>query len=161
MPKQIKIINNGIVVEFDKGKFDDWCVYLTQPDERRYAPRDTEYFQSLLDLGHTHSHQRIYNHFVEVYDLTDKNLRPDVLERITEIANHYESDAEIIDIWFTVMYAGMVAEENKVFTKLGKRIKRLGVHQTLIDRLDPRIAANFSRGKKWRELDAIMREKGF
>lgn len=161
MTRLIKKINNGIVVEYDKGKFDEWCVYLKKPNKPRYAPRDPEYFRALSDLGHIHDFQQIYNDFVVVYDLTDKIVRHEVLKLITETADRYDSDAEVIDIWFTVIYAGMVAEENKAFTKLGKRVKRLGVHQVLIDRLDPGIAANFSRGKKWRELDTIMCKKGF
>lgn len=35
----------------------------------------------------------------------------------------------------------MVAEENKLGTKLGKRIKRLGIHQVLYDRYSPAAAA--------------------
>ena len=70
-------------------------------------------------------------------------------------------DAEEIDIWFTVIYGGMVAEENKEFAVLKKRIKRLGMHQILIERKDAEYAANFSKGKKWKELDELMKKRGF
>lgn len=63
--------------------------------------------------------------------------------------------------WFNVLYAGMIAEENKENTILKKRIKRLGVHQVLIDNVSPGETAVFSKGKKWKELDEIMRLKGF
>ncbi len=55
----------------------------------------------------------------------------------------------------------MIEEENKQFAILKKRIKRLGMHQILIDNLDPEVAANFSKGKKWRELDNLMKLRGF
>ena len=54
-----------------------------------------------------------------------------------------------------------IAEENKEFTKLGKRIKRLGVHQVLKERMHYNEAANFSKGKKWKELNEICSSKGF
>ena len=57
--------------------------------------------------------------------------------------------------------AGMIAEENKVNMILKKRIKRLGVYQVLMDNFPPSEAANFSKGKGWRELDSIMKAKGF
>jgi hypothetical protein len=67
----------------------------------------------------------------------------------------------MIDIWFTVIYAGMVAEENKKNAKLKKRIKRLGMFQVLIEKKSAEYAANFSKGKKWKELDTIMLSAGF
>jgi hypothetical protein len=83
------------------------------------------------------------------------------LNNITTIADTYGSDAEEVDIWLTVIYAGMIAEENKQFAVLKKRVKRLGMHQVLLENMAPAVAANFSKGKKWRELDQIMRPKGF
>ena len=55
----------------------------------------------------------------------------------------------------------MVAEENKQFTKLGKRIKRLGIHQILQENLDVAKAAQYSRGMKWREIHDECIERGF
>ncbi|MDY0143845.1 MAG: hypothetical protein RBR97_18320 [Bacteroidales bacterium] len=55
----------------------------------------------------------------------------------------------------------MVAEENKEFAILKKRVKRLGMHQLLIEREKPDYAASYSKGKKWRELDIIMSGFGF
>jgi hypothetical protein len=55
----------------------------------------------------------------------------------------------------------MIAEENKENTKLGKRIKRLGMYQTLVEKLDPFLAANFSRGMKWQEIDEECHKRGF
>lgn len=66
-----------------------------------------------------------------------------------------------MSIDFSILYAGMIAEENKEFSYLGKRIKRLGVYQTIYQVLTPEESANFSRGKKYRVLDALCRSLGF
>ena len=55
----------------------------------------------------------------------------------------------------------MIAEENKANTKLGKKIKRLGVHQILIENITPNISANYSKGMKWREIEKECKERGF
>jgi hypothetical protein len=55
----------------------------------------------------------------------------------------------------------MIAEENKENAILGKRIKRLGMHQVLIENMKPEEAAVFSKGKKWKELHRLMKKRGF
>lgn len=161
MPAFIKNVRNRNLIEFDKGTFDEWCVYLTRPGQMRYAPRDTEYFSRIKQLGDRHSSQKIYTDFLKFYTLANKSIDKNILILITNIANTYCNDAEEMDVWFSVIYAGMVAEENKAFAVLKKRIKRLGMHQILIENLDAGYAANFSKGKKWRELDVLMKQRGF
>lgn len=161
MPRHIKTISDGSIIEYDSGSFDDWCVYLTRDGEPRYAPTDIQYFNELNDLSDIYGRNRIYDDFVRIYTPTTAVINPAILTSITEIAQSYGDHAIDIDIWFTVIYAGMVAEENKARAILKKRIKRLGMYQVLIGRASGHYAANFSRGKKWRELDAIMREAGF
>ncbi|QNL21089.1 hypothetical protein HZR84_03760 [Hyphobacterium sp. CCMP332] len=161
MGRIIKELSNGSIVEFDSGSFDDWCVYLTRPNQARFAPTDVQYFSELNELGSSYSHSKIYQDFVKIYEVTSAKINSSTLELITTISNEYGSHASTIDEWFTVIYGGMIAEENKSFAILKKRIKRLGMHQVLIDGINPSTAAHFSRGKKWRELDVICREKGF
>jgi hypothetical protein len=161
MPTLVKNIRNMHTVVFDTGRIDNWCVYLKRNGQQRYAPTDTEYFTLLKNMATTHSPQKMYDDFVQIYAPTTKNIDAAVIELITEIANTYNSDAEEIDIWFTILYAGMIAEENKAHAVLKKRIKRLGMHQILIENFEPHTAANFSKGKKWRDLDVIMKERGF
>jgi hypothetical protein len=155
------LLYDGSCVEFDSGKFDDWCVYLTLPGRARYAPRDNEYFADLVRIGETYSNIRIYNEFIEIYNRTTRDIDDGVLALITELAKPYGRDRAWIDRWHTVMYAGMVAEENKEFAKLGKRLKRLGLYQCLREGCSADDAAQFSRGKKWRELDQVMQARGF
>ncbi len=161
MPRLIKQFQDGSVLEYDSGSFDDWCVFLTRPDVKRYAPRDTQYFARFAQLGQTHGVKQIYTDFCSMYEITGKNLTPDGHALIERVTAHYGADALEMQILFTVVYAGMVAEENKAFTRLGKRVKRLGLHQVLCEGMPPHIAANFSRGRPWRELAALCEARGF
>ena len=88
-------------------------------------------------------------------------LSSNILDGIAEIATGYGEDAQSMETWLTVIYAGMVAEENKERSVLKKRIKRLGIHQVLIENVAPAVAAGFSRGKPWRDLADIMKKRGF
>ena len=56
---------------------------------------------------------------------------------------------------------GMVAEENKENTKLGKRIKRLGVHLLLFEKYIPEKAVNSLKGASWQKLNKMCLERGF
>jgi len=157
----IKTISDGSIIEFDKGSFDEWCVYISGKHIIKYAPRDVHYFNLLIYFGKIYCYQRIYNDFVKFYEPTNADLNPKILNEITSIAKSYGENSIEIDLWFTVIYAGMVAEENKKRAILKKRIKRLGMYQILIEMKSAEYAANFSKGKKWKELDAIMQSFGF
>ena len=162
MARLIKDLKNNRKVIFDSGSFDEWCVYVVEEDGRRKAPFDVDYFTDLKTLSAHYTGNKVYNDFVAIYSLTTKSIDANVINEINKIVITYQEDHQIIiEQWFTVLYAGMIAEENKQYAILKKRVKRLGMHQVLIDNLSPSIAANFSKGKKWRELDAIMRPKGF
>lgn len=161
MAQFIKNIKGRNLIEFDQGTFDLWCVYLTRGNNPRFAPKDIEYFSILHDLGKIYGENRIYTDFVEFYNLTNRSLDNRVLSLISSISEKYNHHAEEFDVWFTILYAGMVAEENKANTKLKKRIKRLGMHQIFIEGVTPLVAANFSKGKEWGELDKLMLLRGF
>jgi len=157
----IKIINKQIRVEFDTGSFDNWCVYLSKPGMIRYAPTDIEYFSWLKQQALIFGAAKIYNDFISFYEFTGKEIDPVLLDKITTLSNDYGLVSEDADTWFTIIYAGMIAEENKENAILKKRIKRLGMHQLLLENYRPDEAANFSKNKRWKELDAVMKQKGF
>lgn len=117
MTTLIKILNNNTRIEFDKGTFDDWCVYLAKPNERSYAPLDTDYFGQLQILAKKYTTQKIYSDLVKFYTLTDKNISQVILRLIDAIAKEYLEDEQEINIWFTVIYAGMIAEELDLIMK--------------------------------------------
>jgi chorismate mutase len=160
MSTTIKEFPDGTKLEFDKGKIDDWCVYRLQGG-RRTAPKDIEYFGRLQQLSAVHGADNIYADFVKIYDVTDSQVNQSVLNEITQLAPKYGRDSLEIDKLFTIIYAGMIAEENKQHTKLGKKVKRLGLHQLLKEHFQPQEAASFSIGKPWRELDGECCQRGF
>jgi hypothetical protein len=161
MPNRINNFGNGGFIEFDSGCFDGWCVFVTLPGRQRFAPADVQYFTRLKVIGETFGPQKVYDDFVVIYNRTSKNVDPKVFNLISSLSNFYNEFAEELELWLNVIYAGMIAEENKEKAILKKRIKRLGVHQVLIDNISPEKAAVFSKGKKWKELDEIMKLKGF
>lgn len=161
MTKLIKTFSDGSKLEYDKGSFDDWCVYLTRPNVARYAPRDFQYFERLSKYALIYGKDKVYNDFVSIYDVTTKTLESSILNKIEQIASSYGDISVDVAIDFTIIYMGMIAEENKKYTKLGKRVKRLGVYQVLKEGMPSLQSANFSRGMKWQEIDAICRERGF
>lgn len=161
MATLIKTFKDGSILEYDRGQFDDWCVYLTRPNVERYAPRDFQYFKRLTEYSALFGEDKVYNDFVKIYNLTDKTLRQSVLDEIERVSASYGDKCLDVAIDFTIIYMGMIAEENKAYTKLGKRVKRLGVYQVLKKELSYNQAANFSRGKKWRELDELCKQRGF
>ncbi len=158
----IKELKNNRKVIFDKGSFDNWCVYVVEANGHKQAPFDTTYFDYLQKISIDYPNGKVYDDFIIIYHLTTKNIDAEVLNSIDTIVTTYKPEHQIeVEQWFSVIYAGMVAEENKENAILKKRIKRLGMHQTLIDKWMFEDAANFSKGKGWRELDEIMKEKGF
>lgn len=159
--KPICTFSDGTRLYFDRGAFDDWCVFLEASGAKRYAPGDIEYFTRLNELGNLYGHLVIYNDFVSVYARTTANIDSVVINSLPALAQKYAERALEMEKLFAILYAGMVAEENKQHAVLKKRIKRLGMHQTLILKLSPAVAANFSRGKKWRDLDLLCGQLGF
>lgn len=161
MSRRINEFSNGGFIEFDNGSFDDWCVFVTRSNGKRFAPTDIQYFSRLKKLGEKYGSRKIYEDFVVVFNRTQQDIDQGILKLIRLLSRFYEKDALEVEIWFNVLYAGMIAEENKKNAILGKRIKRLGLYQVLIENLKPEDAATFSKGKKWKELHQLMKKKGF
>ena len=161
MGEVIKVFGDGSVLEYDTGNFDEWCVYLTRPTERRKPPRDTEYFSVLQKLADKYKTEKVFGDYIKVYNMTEKSVNRADLEKISGIAKGYGQDSVLVDIIFTILYMAMIAEERKRFTRLGKRIKRLGIYKLLIEGKSVGESANFMRGLKWYEIDAICKERGF
>lgn len=166
MSKIIKTFTDGSFLEYDKGGFDCWCVYLTRPEKPRFPPLDTQYFTVAVQLGRKYANEAVYSDFIKVYDLVrkEKSISTNGHQLIELLSKQYdEPDVIRFEILYTILYAAMVAEERKENTRLGARIKRLGVHQILMDSppLNINEAANFSRGMNWRAIDKECRNRGF
>jgi hypothetical protein len=153
--------DDGSYLEYDRGRFDKWCVYLSRPNQPKYAPRDFQYFNRLQKYAITHGAQKVYDDFVSVYNKTTKEISDEIFADIKRLAKDYGADETSVAIDFSIMYMGMIAEEKKIGTKLGKRIKRLGVHQVLIEGMDYSEAAKYSIGMGWRDIDKECNNRGF
>jgi hypothetical protein len=142
----------NVQLVYAEGRFDDWCIYRIQGRDIR-ASRDVEYLTSLAAWDEP---DVAYERFVDIYERTTGEIDFTVVKLISGFRLPLEQE----EVYVT-LYMGMVAEEAKTGTRLGKRIKRLGVHQVLLERLEPEMAANFSRGKPWYELAYLCQSKGF
>ena len=158
----IKRFNDSSYVYFDKGNFDNFCVYLKEYNQSPKAPKDKDYFNFFINLSKTYDANKIYSDFCEIYDKTDGEVKEEVLRLISEISESYLGDDVLaVDKWFTVLYMGMIAEENKAHTVLKKKIKRLGFHQIMFEGFTADAAANFSRDKNARLLMQECNKRGF
>ena len=161
MGEIVKRFADGSFLEYDRGSFDEFCVYLTKADGRRNPPRDTDYFASLQSLAMKYGVDKVYNDYVKVYDNTGKTVDENTFDLISELATSYGNDSTKVETIFCILHMTMVAEERKKYTKLGKRVKRVGIHVLLKEGNDVRTAANFMRGMGWRDIDALCRARGF
>lgn len=160
MGRLVKKFSDGSFLEYDRGKIDDWCVYMTNPEGVRTPPLDRDYFTELKNLADKYGAERVYRDFVSIYDSTTKDIDNNVLEAISRMAAGYD-DALSVDKLFTTFYMAMTSEENYPNTKLGRRIKRLAAHEILFGGRDVANAVVFMKNMGWREIDALCRERGF
>jgi hypothetical protein len=116
------------------------------------SPKDTFFFDFLLSLG---NNKEVWGLVQELAAKIDRSTEFSELEVPTLNGTIEEEKV------FSAIAAAMIAEERKVFTKLGKRVKLLGIYQALILGFEPTVAANWSKGKRWREIDKECKRFGF
>ncbi len=161
MGQFVKKFADGSYLEYGRGRFDDMCVYLTESNGVRRAPRDADYFARLAQFAARYGADTIYEDYVRVYDQTSASVEEATLQAISHIASAYGADALEIEKTLACIYLAMIAEDCKKHTKLGKRIKRIGVHRLLVENWSVSDSANFMRDMGWRAIDALCRERGF
>lgn len=154
----IKTFRDGSVLEFRDGKFDEWCVYMNDR-----PPIDTDYFKVIYSVALRYGKDQVYADFVSLYDLVKKEriITDNGHALIEAIAVKYGHHELSVDQLFTIFYATMVAEEQKAGTMLGCKIKRLGVHQVIIEDMPAHDAAQFSKGMTWRTISRECALRGF
>lgn len=165
----IKSFEDGSMLVFSHGKIDDYRVDVVYPNGSGYAPRDFMYFSILLNFAKNknYGYKRVYNDFVKVYNLsgydrTRDNIDMGALYQITILSKTYNpADQLLADRTFTILYMAMLAEERKANTRLGRRIKRLGVHTLLVEKKDVKYSTTWMIGKHYEELNRLCQERGF
>lgn len=166
MAKDIKTFSDGSKLFYAQGKFDDWCVYLERPNVRAYPPTDINYFTQLLGFANSYGVQLVYDDFKQLYEHTraHKAVNVEGHSLIEALAGKYTttpSDKLEFEVLFTILYAAMVAVEQKANTRLGAKIQCLGVHQILLDKMPVKQAAKYSYGMKAYEISAECASRGF
>lgn len=152
--------SDGEEIGFGRGRIDNFCVYHRIEGLTR-APLDTEYFDFIEDLSRSYSPKKVYRRFVTLYELVNKEVNGDAIQLIDQISSDFPNEYRACQTYFTILYLAMVAEENYPGTKLGKRLKRLGVHQILMEGMNVSVAAHWSRRKAWREISEECERRGF
>jgi len=135
-------------IYFTSGRFDDYMVGVDMPGaDQPVYPKDEGYFGYFKGLTEKERKQT-YDDFVEIYSLTTNRIDLKVCKKIADLSRQYK-DSDDWKIRMSVIYYGMVAEELKENMILGKRMKRFGMHQTLIDGMPAKHAAEFSKKDNW------------
>lgn len=102
--------------------------------------------------------KKVYSDFLIVYDAADEIFDENKCYSIcSEVDKHYD---EGTTHWWVIFYMTMVAECKKENAILKKRIKHLGVYNVLFDDYSIDYVTKYMRGKGWRDLDALMKERG-
>jgi len=151
---------DGEAIGFGRGRIDNFCVYHRIEGLTR-APLDTEYFDFIEGLSRSHSAKMVYRRFVTLYEFVKMEVSEEAILLIDKLSSDFPKEYRACQTYFTILYLAMVAEENYPGTKLGKRLKRLGVHQILIEGMEVDSAANWSRGRPWLEIADECERRGF
>lgn len=155
---------DGSRLEYVTGRIDQWCVRYQSLNGSARIHFDVEMLAEVAAMGERFGAVKVYADFCGIYELVTPEFNDGIYHIIDSIVPEYQVDAEqTLDyaklyLWF---YMAMIAEENKANTKLGKKIKRLAVHQILLENSPPMQAAYFSKGKSANLLISICSNYGF
>ncbi len=154
--KKIRL-KNGTRIWFAKGKIDDWCVYTKEKNQVK-CYTDNDYFKVIKDLSDRYGREMVYDDFKTIYFSVNEQVDIDeMMSKCKIVSKHYTEDTLK---WWIVLYMTMVAEENKENKILGKRIKHLGIYNILFDEYSIDYITTYMKGKRWWELDKLMKERG-
>lgn len=93
----MKIISfeDGTIIEQGRGRFDDYCVYLTRPGQGKHAPKDAEYFAFFIEKSRKYSSEKIYGDYVSIYEKTTNEIDYEIFEEIEEISMSYDEEDKL------------------------------------------------------------------
>lgn len=161
MLREVKRLRNGTVFSYGMGSYDEWCVYESNLEVRAKRVGDHDYFKKIRELGNIYEISDVFKTFCSIYNRTTTEINENILKDISETCEQYEDDYDKAEYAFCLLYLSMVAEMNKEYSRLGKRVKGLGIHQLLFQKMKIHDIANFTRGKKWFEVAAACERYGF
>ena len=84
------------------------------PQTVSFNPDKTEQFAAIIALFAANSPpKQIYEVFISIYDLADLELKDDVSQHIHDILHKFYEDSLEMEILYSILYMGMVADNNK------------------------------------------------
>jgi len=149
-------------ISFREGSFDWWQV--TSGDPWFYV-FDTEWLVTAKRLARRYGADHFYAEFANLYHLISPD--PTDLRALGHAdrlgTTQFGETGRDLFVW--LRYAMLAEERRRVETKgkcaMGKRLKRLGLHQVLWLGMSPEEAADWSRGRRVRELNRVCNKYGF
>ena len=106
---RIKEFSDNSFLEYDRGSFDKWCIYLKRPDKVKWAPRDVEYFIQLKFFAEKYGVKKVYSVYKAVNGKVDKSI----LDRITFLSRTYGEEDQLGVLM--LLLEGMSAENASNF----------------------------------------------
>lgn len=169
------IEEDGILYGYGRGSFDNHCVFIINKDKKE-TPTDDILFKTIQDYCNVNKcHEQFWKDIADIAETIPQRVKTDnipstvlfdiipdydtMLPIIRSKAEAYTDRPELIKKTFIYLYLAMISEENKKYTKLGKTIKLLGLHNILFDKMAPTFAANFSKGKKWFDIKMVCMDR--
>lgn len=135
------------------------------------APEDIDYMQDIRDLAAKYGQDRVWESFLALYESIPQehgvNLTRAMTEKVVEIASQFPEE-ENLRMTLDCLLCAMIAENNrlkkygsKYDTKLGKKIKALGVYQAIYETdMTIRQVADYSKSKGWRWISEECAKRG-
>ena len=167
-PRNIYVFTDGSLLQFNRGKFDDYRVTYfpnSQNLNLGYPPKDKDYFSDLLALSTVVGTDIVWNDFMMLSDIVrDNGIRNDgspdyssstikhVRIQLNELVRKYPNDLqeETFKLFMT-LWAVMISEWYHSVdggpSILKHTPKIIGVYQVLNNIYYPEIAAKFSATK--------------
>lgn len=135
------------------------------------APEDIDYMQDIRNLAEKYGRDRIWSSFLELYECIPQKrgvaITRKMTDKVIEIASQYPNEPDL-RLTLDCLLCAMIAENNRLKrygsrfdTKLGKKIKALGVYQAIYETdLTIRQVADYSKYKKWEWISEECRIRG-
>lgn len=156
--REFRNIGMGMTIFFGKGKYDDWCAYIgvMQPNGNMLCsmPSDKVYFEMVSILAGQFGVDAIYDDIKHIFEQTRKELDGSLLDNIYRMSLQYVGAQEMAYATLMMLYYGMVAEENRPGTYLGRSVKMNGIHSLLKGGRSIETAASECRDKSWRDIQS-------
>ena len=125
----------------------------------------------IRDLAETYGKDRVWNSFMQLYEcipqLRGVGITRMMTQKVKDIASQYPDEPDL-RLTLDCLLCAMIAENNRLRkygsqfdTKLGKKIKALGVYQAIYETdMSIRQVADYSKGKGWRWISEECRKRG-